>query len=176
VTSPQSDHRMLEYRRAAYAWAYRIVGNHHDAADIAQNVLVKWVEVRSNGSPPSNALGWLRRVTINQSLNLFRSQSRQRIKSNEINNVVACNDVTVNDDECEGHASRLTRAVVAAMEGMTEHQRIVLFAKIYDGLTFARIAEQLEIAVPTVKTHYVRALKTARRSLLSAGIESGDVS
>jgi DNA-directed RNA polymerase specialized sigma24 family protein len=43
----------------------------------------------------------------------------------------------------------------------------VLIAKVYDQETFAEIAESMDLAVPTVKTHYVRALRAMRRSLQS---------
>ena len=41
----------------------------------------------------------------------------------------------------------------------------MLIAKVYDGLTFAQIAAELKLAVPTVKTHYLRALSAVRDRL-----------
>ena len=52
-----------------------------------------------------------------------------------------------------------------ALAELTDAQRGVLVAKIYDDLTFARIAEDLGVAVPTVKTHYLRAVRAVRQRL-----------
>jgi DNA-directed RNA polymerase specialized sigma24 family protein len=42
----------------------------------------------------------------------------------------------------------------------------VLIARTYEGLTFAEIAVELGIAVPTVKTHYLRAVSAVRDRLM----------
>ena len=57
------------------------------------------------------------------------------------------------------------RDVAAALGTLTQQQRSVVIAKVYDGLTFARIAEQMDLATPTVKTHYLRALQNLRKKL-----------
>ena len=33
-----------EHRDEVYRWAYRLVGRHHDALDVAQDVFVKWID------------------------------------------------------------------------------------------------------------------------------------
>ena len=62
-------------------------------------------------------------------------------------------------------AAALRAEIAAALDGLTEAQRSVLVAKVYDGQTFARIAEDLDIAVPTAKTHYLRAIRIVRDRL-----------
>ena len=54
-----------------------------------------------------------------------------------------------------------------------EMQRSVLTAKVHDDLTFAQIAAEHGLAVPTVKTHYLRALRTLRARLAASpeGVE-----
>ena len=59
----------------------------------------------------------------------------------------------------------LRDAVARGLRRLTDPQRSVLVAKLYDGLTFAEIAAEHEVAVPTVKTHYVRALASMRETL-----------
>ena len=55
--------------------------------------------------------------------------------------------------------------MAAALERLTEAQRAVMVAKVYDGLTFPQIAAEMDLAVPTVKTHYLRALSAIRDRL-----------
>ena len=61
-----------------------------------------------------------------------------------------------------------TREVVALSEALgtlSDGQRAVLTAKVQDGRTFSEIADEMRIAVPTAKTHYLRALRTMRDRL-----------
>lgn len=59
----------------------------------------------------------------------------------------------------------MRKAVAEALEQLTERQRVVLIAKVYDGLTFAEIAAEQELSLGTVKTHYLRALSCIRDRL-----------
>jgi len=55
--------------------------------------------------------------------------------------------------------------IAGALAVLTDAQRSVLIAKVYDGQTFAQIAADLGVAVPTVKTHYLRAVRAVRDRL-----------
>ncbi|GAF95160.1 unnamed protein product, partial [marine sediment metagenome] len=48
---------------------------------------------------------------------------------------------------------------------LSDVQRSVIVAKVYDDMTFAQVAEELGLAVSTVKTHYLRAVGTVRDRL-----------
>ena len=55
--------------------------------------------------------------------------------------------------------------IVLALDGLSSGQRGVLIAKIYDDLTFREIATEMELALSTVKTHYLRAIRALRDRL-----------
>ena len=55
--------------------------------------------------------------------------------------------------------------IAAAMDKLSEVQRGVLVAKVYDEMTFAEIAAELDLALSTVKTHYLRAVRAVRDRL-----------
>ena len=59
----------------------------------------------------------------------------------------------------------LREDIAAALDRLTDVQRSVLVAKVYDEMTFAEIAMELSIAVSTVKTHYLRAVQAVRDRL-----------
>ena len=42
---------------------------------------------------------------------------------------------------------------------LTDLQQAVLVAKVYDEMTFAAVASELDLAISTVKTHYLRAVR-----------------
>jgi RNA polymerase sigma-70 factor (ECF subfamily) len=92
----------------------------------------------------------LRRVTVNRAIDVLRQRRPQ-------------GDAEALPDGAPAHIDRvedreLRDAVVRGLGSLSDAQRSVLVAKVYDGLTFTEIATELDIAVPTAKTHYLRAL------------------
>ena len=63
--------------------------------------------------------------------------------------------------------------MAVALTFLTEQQCSVVVAKVYDGCTFAQIASQMGLAVPTVKSHYLRGLRTLRTKLAHVQKELG---
>lgn len=148
----------LEAHRAEiYAWARRIVGGHEDALDVVQDVCLRCVDQWAR-ERPNHVRGWLRRVTVNRAIDLARSRVRgaPRIATAEATPTLAASD---------GEERR--RALLDALQGISDAQRQVLLAKVLDDSTFAQIAAELDVAVPTVKTHYLRAVRALRDRLHS---------
>lgn len=149
-----------QHARDIYEWAYRLLGRHHDALDVVQDVFVTWSQ-QCGRQAPASPRGWLRRVTVNRAVDTFRRQREHATPADSLLRLIpATDDVTGVADDRELRAD-----IAAALDGLTEHQRAVLVAKVYDGLTFAEIAAELELAVPTCKTHYLRALRAVREKL-----------
>ena len=161
VDSPpatQFEHHTAE----VYGWAYRILGRHDDALDVVQDVFLKWVE-QCQKQPPEQPRGWLRKVALHQAIDLKRRHRRgPKSGADQVENAsgrasgdgaLAFDRATLRDD------------IAAALDQLTEIQQSVLIAKVYDELTFARIATELGLAVPTAKTHYLRAVRAVRDRL-----------
>jgi len=142
------------YTHEVYGWAYRLLGRHHDALDVVQDVFVRWSEQCAQ-RPPRQARGWLRRVTLNRAIDLRRHRRTQVTSGCEADHVAAGQPLAgqLMDEET------LRCDVADALAGLTEAQREVLTAKVYDGLTFAQIAAEFGFSVSTAKTHYLRAVQ-----------------
>lgn len=173
MTSAELHRAYDAHRRSVYAWAYRFVGNHHDALDVTQEVFIKWWRAHREHEPPRSPVAWLRRVTVNHSINLCRAKSNRsgRTLADQVHRGDGMEPPRSPDQPSTVIERReVAAAVAAAFAAVTEQQRAVLVAKIYDGCTFAAIAGQMDLAVPTVKTHYLRALRAVRRELIAAGL------
>lgn len=141
-------------RTLVYRWAYRVLGNHHDALDAAQDVLVKWLSRDHDGIESPTA--WLRRVTMNHCVDQLRRQRRVTFTN-------VCEAATA---PAQDAAVEEPRSDVAAAFGLlTEQQRSVVAAKVFDEETFAAIATSMGLSASTVKTHFVRGLQTLRDAL-----------
>ncbi len=64
------------YGRFLYSLAYRLTGNHHDAQDLVQEVLLR-VRRGLINYQPGNLEGWLGRITTNAFLDRVRRQQRR---------------------------------------------------------------------------------------------------
>jgi len=152
-----------QYTDEVYGWAYRVLGRHHDALDVVQDVFLKWAR-QCGEQPPQQPRGWLRRVTLNRAIDLRR---RDRLDGTPIAQVfdepLTTKDLAAADETIDQVALRNDIAV--ALDRLTELQRGVLVAKVYDEMTFAQIAAELSLAVSTVKTHYLRAVQAVRDRL-----------
>lgn len=137
-----------------YAWAYRVLGRHHDALDVVQDVFVRWAK-QCGDAPPAEPRGWLRRVTLNRAIDLFR----RRRAAADLGDVAGELEPATGADQAT-ERSELRDDIATALDELTDIQRGVLVAKVYDDLSFTKIAEELGLAVSTVKTHYMRAVAT----------------
>lgn len=151
------------YTGDVYAWAYRILGRHHDALDVVQDVFVKWAR-QCRERPPEQPRGWLRRVTVNRAVDLHR---RRRLAPKSVDETGAPMQAEITEETLGAGIDRATLRddIATALDGLTELQRGVLVAKVYDALTFAEVATEFGLAVPTVKTHYLRAVRAVRDQL-----------
>jgi len=156
-----------QYTGDVYGWAYRLLGRHHDALDVVQDVFLRW-DAQCARQEPAQPRGWLRRVTLNRAIDLRRrrcttSESRASVSTDPP-------DLTTTDSRTTSHVALLDREelrndVALALDNVSDMQRSVLVAKVYDDMTFAQIAGELGLAVSTVKTHYLRAVRTMRDHL-----------
>jgi len=152
-----------EHADAVYAWAFRILGRHQDALDVVQEVFLRW-SGQCQREAPKHPRGWLRRVTLNKAIDLIRSS--RIVSVSERANQSADRAPSIGIESCD--MDQLRRDVSAALECLTDAQRSVLAAKVFDNMTFAAIAQEQELAVSTVKTHYVRAVGVLREQLRSS--------
>jgi RNA polymerase sigma-70 factor (ECF subfamily) len=159
--SVNQQHDFEAHRPSVYHWAARILGKHHDAMDVTQDVCLRWLALTPE-TMPQNPRGWLRTVTVNRALDMTRKYA-----STSDATQARLHEGTRQEpspDRLASQAETRTR-VQDALVRLSPQQRAVLIAKVFDGETFAQIASDLGISIPTAKTHYLRALETLEPEL-----------
>ena len=145
--------------RKIYNFAYRLAGNPSDAADLAQEVLLRVRKGLPNYKPGSFD-GWLRRITRNAFLDTVRY--RQRRPTTPL----------PDDDRGLGVSSPAPDEVLAEVR-LSEEIQAALLELPYDfreavvmcdvvGLTYEEIAEAIEAPVGTVRSRIHRGRKMLR--------------
>ena len=149
-----------QYAGQVYRWAYRFLGRHHDALDVVQDVFLRW-DQQCSQAPPLQPRGWLRRVTLNRAIDVSR---KRQTEADVDPHVMETRSKSVETVEMLDRAT-LRQDIASALDRLSEMQRSVLVAKVYDEMTFAEIATELGVAISTVKTHYLRAVQAVRDRL-----------
>jgi RNA polymerase sigma-70 factor (ECF subfamily) len=145
------------HRARVYRWAYGMCGCHEDALDVVQEVFLRMLRRPPRLAGVAVAVGWLRQVTARVVIDRWRSDSSRE----KVQRAREPRAIVTETFESQELAERVRKAI----ETLSEQQRLVLIAKTYDRLTFGQIADELGIAVPTAKTHYLRALSAVRARL-----------
>ncbi len=151
--------RFEQHAQDVYGWAYRLLGRHHDALDVVQDVFLRWSK-QCEQEVPSVPRGWLRRVTVNRAVDVVRGRRSDR---GLVDDIAEADGAAVADRAIDEEALRAD--VAAALNRLTDVQRVVLIAKVYDEMTFAQIAAEHGVSMSTAKTHYLRAVRVVRDRL-----------
>jgi RNA polymerase sigma-70 factor (ECF subfamily) len=146
---------VLRYRKLVLGVAYRICGDGDLAEDVAQETFVRAWEKLGTFRLEGNWGGWICRIASNLTVDALR---RQRPSTD-----LASVSVVAPGQRPESHVLRDERvaAVRSAILHLPVHLRVALVLREYEGLSYAEIAQSLDIPLGTVKSR----LNDARRRL-----------
>ena len=145
-----------------YTVAYRLTGDHDDAQDLVQEVLVR-VQRGLRTYQPGSLRGWLSRITTNAFLDDARRRSRRpAVALPDDPDVVLPSSP---DAAAAAEAERLPDHAQAALAGLAEEFRVPIVLADVVGLSYAAIAEQLDIPVGTVRSRIHRGRLALREAL-----------
>lgn len=162
------------YERKVYNYALRSTGNEQDAMDITQEVFLRVFRSLSGFKEESSFSTWLYRITFNICIDF----SRKNAKRNE--NFLSLNGETADGKELElpdeRHApeaaydrKELREEIAGAILRLSEQHREVLVMREISGLSYAEIAEVLELEEGTVKSRIARARENLRKIIVATG-------
>ncbi len=146
------------HQRQIYALALKMVRNHEDAADIAQDVFLKAYEVLGTFKRKSSFHTWLYRITVNFCINhLRRDKAKYHIELDTYHAVQSARALE-NMDTME-----LQDELNKAIKNLPEKQQVTVLLRVCDGLPYKEIARILDCSIGTVKANYFHAVKNLRR-------------
>ncbi|MBI4278990.1 MAG: RNA polymerase sigma factor [Armatimonadetes bacterium] len=153
---------VVKHRDAVYRIARRFLGNHEDAADIAQEVLIRVYKALPAFDGRCAFRTWLYRITVNLCIDHRDRWSRApQIALDEVPR-----EPVDDQDPAEAVAQReLGRQVARAIQDLPPRQRAAVVLRLYHDLPYADIARILECAEGTVKATMFAALAKLRRAL-----------
>lgn len=151
-----------EHGRFIYTVAYRLTGNHDDAQDLVQEVLLR-VRRGLASFTPGSLEGWLSTITTNAFLDDVRKRKRRPV---EVVPYLPDRLLGVDADPDEALArTNLPEDVQAALMALPEDFRAAVVLCDVVGLDYAEIAQALEIPPGTVRSRIHRGRALLRSAL-----------
>lgn len=150
------------HQRQMYALALKMVRNHEDAMDIAQDVFLKAYEVLASFKKKSSLHTWLYRITMNFCINHLRRDKDQHHVELESYHAVKSAEALENLDTME-----IEDELNNAIRRLPEKQQKTVILRVCEGLPYKEIAKILGCSIGTVKANYFHAIKNLRRFMKS---------
>lgn len=145
-----------KYGDKVFASAYRIVGEHHAAADLTQEIFVKVYDELRSFKYQSKLSTWLFRVCVNHAIN----------KANEIRRHTRIREKIGREGRGDPGGTRegrpLDEQIQKAIQALSPKLRAIVSLRYLEGLSYEEIAEVLEVSLGTVKSRLFLAHETLR--------------
>ncbi|MGH2711826.1 MAG: RNA polymerase sigma factor [Actinomycetota bacterium] len=141
--------------RQVYTLAYRLVGDRHEAEDVAQEAYLRVYRSLKSFRGDARFETWLHRVVANVAINNMRSKAKFGDLMDEPETLVRIPDAYSPDDVPE------REELADALAKLPMQQRVAVVLKDVYGFTTAEIAERLETTEGAVKLR----LHRGRRNL-----------
>jgi len=162
---------VLKYEDRVFNLVYRMVGNHEDACDIAQEVFVRAYNGLGGFKGQSSFYTWLYRITFNTVTSFRRAaavrpdhRAPARINENPAHGI---EPVAAGVDPSDTASAREEhRLVHEAIQSLDEAHRVVLLLRDIEGQGYDEIARILNCPRGTVKSRVHRARQALKGALV----------
>ncbi len=162
---------VCRYERKIYTVAYRLVGNHDDANDIAQEAFLRAFQSIKSFRGEASFLTWIYRITTNLCRDELRKKYRISYESLDEKITLQEGEVTKQvpsnyPDPAELFEKKeLQEKIQDLIDALSPEFRLALVLRDIQGFSYDEIAEQLECSLGTVKSRINRARKYLKEKL-----------
>jgi RNA polymerase sigma-70 factor (ECF subfamily) len=144
----------------AFAIAYRVVGNRHDAEDVVQDAFIRALRYIRSFDERQPFAPWLTRLIVNTALDARARRAREATEP-EYRDAVS----PAVSPHLALERQEVRDRFAAALRALPARQRLILARFEVDGLSTAEIAAELGIAPETVRWHLHEARHALRAPL-----------
>ncbi len=157
------------YQHKVYNTTFRMLGNHEDALDMAQEAFIRVYKSLANFKQNSSFSTWLFRITTNICRDELRKRQRKlktlSISGGEEKNKIILEDDEKNNPEKISMSQELSITIQEKVNQLPTEQKMVFVLREFQDLSYQEIADILDISIGTVKSRLSRARKALREDL-----------
>lgn len=151
------------HEKRVYTIAYKYMGNHEDASDIAQEAFIKAFQAIGTFRGESSFATWISRITANKALDELRK--RRKIQLSSLDDEVELEEGSVRKEwvAAEGTPEEkylqqeTSQYLQCLIDGMREEYKAVIVMREVEGRTYDEMAAILNCSLGTVKSRLSRA-------------------
>jgi RNA polymerase sigma-70 factor (ECF subfamily) len=158
-----------------YNVALRLCGNASDAEDLVQDTVTKAYRAWDKYEPGTNCRAWLVTIMRNTFINQFRRESRRpsAVQFDTVEDTSVFESVQDLDPERSFFHSVVDDEVKRAIQDLPEEFRIPVVLCDVEGMSYAEIANILDLPVGTVKSRLFRGRRRLQQRLYEYALEMG---
>ena len=162
------------HQRSMYVLALKYSGNHHDAEDLMQDVMLNAYRAIHQFRGMSSFRTWLSRIMVNSFLNQKRKSdplaSTKRQDATEEGFEASFNPAPRNSERIV-HNRLVMQQVLRLLGSVPERQRLMFLMKHQEGMTCEEIAEMMGTSVGTVKKTLFRVVDRLRQHFATPAVK-----
>jgi len=147
---------LKRHQQKVYYQIKRMVNNHMDADDIAQQVWIKVWNKLDGFKMESEFTTWLFRIAYNETLNFIQKQQREALRQSDTENIDYEKNTSASGDP---KSTQIQIALEMAIKQLPEKQRFVFMLRYFEELDYEKISKITGTTVGGAKANYHQALK-----------------
>lgn len=156
-----------KYRDKIFRHALYVVKDYQEAVDVTQEVFIKAMRETRFFDPEFKMKAWLFRVTSNLCFNIVRDRKR---RGGILERMVKVTSIEPDQLRSVSH-NETQRSVLGQLDKLNEKHREILYLRYYSDLSYAEIAETLDIQLGTVMSRLSRAKGRLMEVMGKTGVE-----
>lgn len=155
------DKIVKKYQQRIYYLALRMVNNHHDAEEIAQESFLRTYKGLKHLREKKYFFTWLYRITLN--LCLTKKSEKKNILS--LDGFFGLRDTKAEHHVRKAEKEQVKEKIKKAMDNLPKQQKAVFVLRIYENRKFKDIADVMGLSVGGVKSNYFNAVTKIKEML-----------
>ena len=166
-----------QHHRSLYVLALKYSGNHHDAEDLLQDVMLNAFRAIHQFRGMSSFRTWLARIMMNSFLNQKRKSDpiaptkRPDAIDEDLEPSFYLKAGSDRNSERTVHNGLVMQQVLALLGSVPERQRLMFLMKHQEGMTCEEIADTMGTSVGTVKKTLFRVVDRLRQHFAVAAVK-----
>ena len=158
---------LFAYEKKVYNIAWRLMGNEADAADMAQEALIKIYRSIRSFQGKASFSSWVYRLTVNTCMDGLRKRKRAPVSLEFAGESgVPLEDTAAGTPEAHALSIERSEDIQKAIGMLSHEHRAVVVMRDIGGLSYEEISESLKISVGTVKSRISRGRQRLKELLL----------
>ncbi len=165
---------LLAYEKRVFSIAYRLMGSEADAADMAQEALIKIYRGVRGFKGEASFSSWVYRLTVNTCMDGLRKRKRAPISLEFASeNGLPFEDSGTETPETRALSMERAEDIQKAINMLSTEHRTVVVLRDISGLSYEEISDTLKISVGTVKSRINRGRQRLKELLIGENGTNG---